>query len=415
MKATVTSHLARRVTRAVVAALAFAVVAGVIPQPPDLGADTRTRPGTIGQEITYVWGRYVEYQHCVREGPLFPFGWGCLDWETRTRLEYCSGPENGCSVVDTYTTLTCSGYWVGNSCRENVPHQHSTTTTTTTSTTTTTTRPPPTTTTTSTTRPPPATNPPTTSPPATSPPTTSPPVTSPPVTSPPTTSPPATRCLPLSTGDLAGVLGVFGWGSALDRPGGVASGVAGGDELPVGAGPSRLFVTSNKLVHSASAEPGIWPLAPTGVSVTGRGTLGHQGPQVDCVWELLSVRSEWRELLVWRQADRAGIARVAPEFAAQWDRMGTAQRRVVQNRHRSSGVEDPPEVVCRVDDVAEEDCAFFVSHPSVWEWELWATFRTATSRPPGEQTLLVADGVSRLGRLIDYTTSWGTVCGGVDC
>lgn len=209
--------------------------------------------------------------------------------------------------------------------------------------------------------------------------------------------------------------GEFGWGSSLDRPQGVSSGVAGGDELPVGGGRALLFVTSNKLVESAAAEPGIWPLAPDGVQVMSKGTSGQIGSPVDCLWELRSVRSEWRELLVWNSADRPAIERAAPEFVKQWERMGEAQRRVVQARHRSSGVENPRDVVCQVGQAPETDCVFFVSHPSIWEWEIWATFRTDTTQPPRERTLLVESGVSRLKRLVDYTSSTGTACTGADC
>ncbi len=414
--------LNRRITGTAVAVLVISLVIGLIPQPPETGAHTRTKAGTIGQKITYAWGRSVKYPSCLREGPLYPSGWGCLQWVTKTRLENCPGPGPGCSVINTYIRLTCSGYWVGSSCREAVRHQHPTTTTRPTTTTTLTnitsppttarparppitvrparpTRPAPTTTTTRPARPRP----------------TRPPRPAPTTTTTTTRPPRPNRCVPLSERDWDVARGNFGWGSVLERPQGVTSGVAGGDEIPVGKESAQLFVTSNKLVESAAAEPRIWPLIPEGITMVSRGAMGDIGTKADCLWKLRSVRSEWRELLAWRAADRAGLKRAAPEFVEQWERMGKAQRTAVRARHRASGVENPEDVVCEVGQTAQTDCGFFVSHPSVWEWKLWATFRTETGEPPQERTLLVKRGVSRLQRLVDYTSSTAKVCAGGDC
>ncbi len=207
----------------------------------------------------------------------------------------------------------------------------------------------------------------------------------------------------------------FGWGAVLERPQGLPRGVAGGDEIPVGGGPDRLFVTSNKLVESAAAEPKMWPLVPQGVEVVSGGTVGNLPASVSCRWELLSVRSDWRELLVWRWSDRSQMRRAAPELVEQWERMRQSQRRAVQARHRSAGVADPPEVVCEPRQTEETDCTFFVSHPSVWEWKLWAIFGTTSGKTPQQETLLIWNGVSRLQRLVDYTSSTAKVCTGADC
>ena len=207
----------------------------------------------------------------------------------------------------------------------------------------------------------------------------------------------------------------LGWDSVLNRPRGMPSGVAGGDEIPVGEGRDRLFVTSNKLRESAAAEPRIWPLLPAGVTVASRAVTEDGEVRAGCLWELRSVRSEWRELLVWRSADRAGMRRAAPEFVEQWERMGETGRRAVRAQHRSSGVVNPRDVVCEVGQSPETDCVFFVSHPSVWGWKLWATIRTETVTPPQEMTLPAASGVSLLRRLVDYTSSTAGFCTGADC
>ena len=52
--------------------------------------------------------------------------------------------------------------------------------------------------------------------------------------------------------------------------------------------------------------------------------------------------------------------------------------------------------------------------PSVWEWK-GATFTTTSGSTPQTETVLIRDGMSRLCRLVDYTTSTSQVCTGEDC
>lgn len=432
----------RTLTGTAAAVLLISLALMLIPNPPKTDAHVRTKAGTVTMKIVYAFARPVKYSLCKRFGDLYPTGYGCLQWVTKIRMENCPGPGPGCSVVNSYTRVECSGYWAGTACRDTVTHRHPTTTTTTRPpTTTTTTRPPTTTRSPTTTRPVTtttravslpsttrATRPPTPRPRPT--PTTRatrprptrptrpvpPPTTRPRPSTTTTTRPPdPTHCRPLSDADLELVRDRFGWDTVLGRPEGLASGVAGGDEIPVGTGSARLFVTSNKLLESASAEPRIWPLVPEGVTVASQGAVGDTPTTVECSWDLQSVRSRWRELLVWRWADRTQLRNAAPDLVEQWERMGESRRRAVQARHRSSGVTNPTEVVCKVGQPGRRDCVFFVSHPSVWEWKLWATFRTADGDTSQERTLLVQSGVSRLQRLVDYTSSTARVCTGEDC
>ena len=464
MKTSPTS-LNRTITGTAAAVLILSLMIGLIPHPPKTRAHTQTKPGTIGQKITYAFGRPVKYKACARYEDT-PFGRRCLKWKTKVRMEKCSGPGSGCNVINTYTHLTCTGFWVGSACREPVKHRHLITTTTRRVTTTTravpvttTTRPAPTTATTqaptppstrvtrprpvqtttttrshrptnptttrrvtttttrrvrvtTTTRPRPTTTTTTVVRRTTTTTTTTRPR---PTTTTTTRSPRPSYCLPPSPQDVDAVRDRFGWESGLERPQGLTRGVAGGDEIPVGEGPTRLFVTSNKLVESAAAEPKIWPTVPEGITVTSTGVVGSGRAGVNCLWKLRSVRSEWRELLVWQSAERAKISRAAPELLNQWRQMGAIQQAAVRNRHRSSGVGNPPDVMCEVGQMPETDCAFFVSHPSVWEWRLWGTFWTDSSVLPEEHVLLLQNGVSRLWRLIDYTSSTTGTCTGDNC
>jgi len=140
------------------------------------------------------------------------------------------------------------------------------------------------------------------------------------------------------------VKGAYGWDSDFDY----SSTVKAGTGLPQGGGTNSLFVTSDKMSNSGSAEPQIWPLFPTSPSLVTDGG--------GCIWESMEVRSVWRELYIWNAADRLLIGRVVPSFVTRWNNLSTTQQDILRNGH--SHVSDTPSDCPMSTTNPEDDCAF---------------------------------------------------------
>ena len=164
-----------------------------------------------------------------------------------------------------------------------------------------------------------------------------------------------------------------------------------GSALPQGPNTGGRFVTSDKTTSAAAAEPPIWPVFPTASTV-----FDSSG----CVWSATSVRSSWRELHLWSAADRTIIYTVAPALVNQWDGLSTSQQTLVRTSHTHVGATFPDCPLTTVD--PENDCDFWLAHPTVYAWQLQARFETTSSGAVETSWETLHSGASYLIRFIDY-------------
>ena len=423
--------------------LTAAVVLVLLPSPEQSEADTRTRPGTITQTITYVGTKPEERRKCLS------WDWygQCERWKVWTVMVPCTpGSDPACSNISTQIRLACSGFWaggLGSDCREYVSHTHvppATTSTTTTTTAPTTTTSSSTTTSTSTTttttigggggpqctgdthafgsrchadhRPRPAcldgvsqtytyhsggghrtgTVPPCPTTTTTTTTTTQAATTTTAVS--PVCSSGLSAAQEQELRDLIGDL--VGWETSFPNDGSVDA-VWSGDEPPQ-AGGSFWFIASDKVSSPASAEPPVWPVA-DGVAVEA------VEDDAGCWWYPVETWSRWNSLKPWSHVDRLRIGSVAQDWVDRWNRMSSDEQQETRARWEELERAHPdPSEWC---DVSEADpelaCAFSVPYTAVWEWSLYARVETTDGGRVSTDVVSLHSGVSMVRRLVDYS------------
>lgn len=164
----------------------------------------------------------------------------------------------------------------------------------------------------------------------------------------------------------------------------------------------------------AGAFPDVWPTWEDAAVLDVTDTGG-------CAWTAQTVITRARQLFMWNESEAALIRQAAPVEAERWDRMDTGQRARLQRqlqgawrRLGGAGADNRLWVgsACPLTTpAADRDrlCRWGLPHPGVYQWETTVAYSTVEESTGDEleSELIIASGVNRFLRLVDYASFQG--------